>query len=119
MEKVLVVDDNIINLKVANKVLAEVCKPVMVPSGEKALKFLSMNRPALVLLDIEMPDMDGFETLKAIREIPDMADLPVIFLSASADDETKNNALAAGGIDYVTKPIQKEELLNAVKPYLI
>ncbi|MDD6036562.1 MAG: response regulator [Lachnospiraceae bacterium] len=119
MEKVLIIDDNSINLKMASMALKEVCKPVPVPSGEMALKFLSTNRPALVLLDIEMPDMDGFETLKAIRKIPDMAELPVIFLSASTDDETRDSALAAGGADYVVKPFRKEELLKAVQPHLM
>ena len=70
MKKILVVDDNVVNLKFVDKMLKinEDYKPVLVPSGSKALQFLSKNVPDLILLDILMPDMDGFETYRAVRD---------------------------------------------------
>lgn len=118
MEKVLVVDDNIINLKMASKILEEVCKPILVPSGEKALKFLSMNRPALILLDILMPEMDGFATLAKIKENPATADIPVLFLTADNEEATMQRGLEAGVLGFIKKPVTKASMMEAISPYL-
>ena len=72
MKKILVVDDNVVNLKFVDKMLKsnEEYKPVLVPSGSKALQFLSKNVPDLILLDILMPEMDGYQVLEEIRKMP-------------------------------------------------
>ena len=90
MKKILVVDDNTINLKLADKILKENpdYKPVMVPSGARALQFLSKNVPDMILLDIMMPDMDGFETLTKIRADERLKEVPVLFLTADTEPET-------------------------------
>lgn len=120
MKKILVVDDNTINLKLADKILKEVpdYKPIMVPSGARALQFLSKNVPSMILLDIMMPDMDGFETLAELRKNPALAEVPVIFLTADTEAETLEKAKAAGAKDLVTKPFKKDVLLNLVEKYM-
>ena len=98
MKKILVVDDNTINLKLADKILKENpdYKPVMVPSGARALQFLSKNVPDMILLDIMMPDMDGFETLTKIRADERLKEVPVLFLTADTEPETADKVKAAG-----------------------
>lgn len=120
MKKILVVDDNTINLKLADKILKEVpdYKPVMVPSGARALQFLSKNVPSMILLDIMMPDMDGFETLAEIRKNPALSDIPVIFLTADTEAETVEKAKEVGAKGLITKPFKKDVLLNLVEKYM-
>ncbi len=119
MKKILVVDDSAINLKMADKVLKEIeeYKPVLVPSGERAFKFLEKNRPDLILLDIMMPEMDGFEVLERLRADQAAKDIPVVFLTADEEPETRERAEAAGVQDIVMKPFKKEELLSVVAKY--
>lgn len=120
MKKILVVDDNTINLKLADKILKEVpdYKPVMVPSGARALQFLSKNVPSMILLDIMMPDMDGFQTLEEIRKNPALADVPVIFLTADTEPETVDKAKEVGAKGLITKPFKKDVLLDLVEKYM-
>lgn len=120
MKKILVVDDNTINLKLADKILKEVpdYKPVMVPSGARALQFLSKNVPSMILLDIMMPDMDGFQTLEEIRKNPALADVPVIFLTADTEAETVDKAKEVGAKGLITKPFKKDVLLDLVEKYM-
>ena len=120
MKKILVVDDNTINLKLADKILKENpdYKPVMVPSGARALQFLSKNVPDMILLDIMMPDMDGFETLTKIRADERLKEVPVLFLTADTEPETADEVKAAGGLDMLTKPFKKDNLLDLVAKYM-
>ena len=120
MKKILVVDDSAINLKMADRVLKERedCRPVLVPSGERAFKFLEKNRPELILLDIMMPEMDGFEVLERLKGNPETVDIPVVFLTADDEPATRERAEAAGVKDIVMKPFDKEELLGVVASYI-
>ena len=120
MKKILVVDDNTINLKLADKILKETpeYKPVMVPSGARALQFLSKNVPDMILLDIMMPDMDGFETLTKIRADERLKEVPVLFLTADTEPETADKVKAAGALDMLTKPFKKDNLLDLVAKYM-
>lgn len=115
MKNILVVDDTIVNLKMAEMVLKETYKPYLVPSGEMAIRFLKKKIPDLILLDVLMPDMDGFETLQAIRNETEAAAVPVVFLTADTDEETRKKAQEFLVSDFVLKPFQKETLLNSVK----
>ena len=102
---ILVVDDNAANLAMANRILGEEGMRVScVKSGEAAVKFLKFNRPNLILLDVHMPGMDGFETIAAIRADSATADIPVIFLTADDDSETEKSGLQAGAVDFIRKP---------------
>ena len=85
MKCILVVDDSAANLKFVESVLKEQYKLILVKTGEKALAYLAKNPVDLVLLDIQMPDMDGFETCEKIKELRLNRNVPVIFLTADAD----------------------------------
>ncbi len=90
---ILVVDDSASNLKMASHILTEAGMRVScLKSGGEALKFLEHNRPDVILLDIHMQGMDGFETMAAIRSKENLADIPVIFLTADEDSETETKA---------------------------
>ena len=120
MKKILVVDDNVVNLKFVDKMLKsnEEYKPVLVPSGSKALQFLSKNLPDLILLDILMPEMDGYQVLEEIRKMPKLADVPVLFLTAEEDDSLQDKIRTVGAQGFLLKPFKQETLLNMVGPYL-
>lgn len=113
---VLVVDDDTANLKMASRILvSEQMRVSCLKSGEDALKFLQENTPDMVLLDLHMPGMDGFETIAAIRADEKTADIPVIFLTADDDRDTEAKALTAGAMDFIKKPFVPEVLLLRVK----
>ena len=115
-KKVLVVDDDTMNLKMAEFILAqknyEVCK---VESGMECLLYLKDNKADLILLDIEMPIMSGIRTLEVIKDNKELADIPVIFLTASAEADTVMEAAKLGAVGYVTKPFKPQELLARVE----
>ena len=113
---ILVVDDDAANLRMASHILtAEGMRVSCLKSGEDALRFLQENRPDLILLDIHMPGMDGFETIAAVRGNEKTADIPVIFLTADDDSETETQGLKAGAMDFIKKPFVPEVLLLRVR----
>ena len=104
---ILVIDDDAANLRLASRILtAENMRVSCLKSGQSALTFLEGNRPDLILLDIHMPGMDGFETCAAIRGNTNTADIPVIFLTADDDSETETRGLKAGAMDFIKKPFE-------------
>ena len=114
---VAVVDDDIMNLKLAERILSksniEVTK---LSSGEELLSFLNENRPDLILLDVNMPGMDGFDTLDKLRaQETEIADIPVVFLTAENDTDTEKRALGLGAKDFIKKPFIPEILTLRVK----
>lgn len=113
---ILVVDDDTANLRMASHILnAEQMRVSCLKSGEDALAFLRDNRPDLILLDVHMPGMDGFETLACIRSNKETADIPVIFLTADDDGNTETRGLEAGAKDFIKKPFVPEVLLLRVR----
>lgn len=116
---ILVVDDRDSNLQIVGQLLETAgyhAMPAM--SGEQALARAQARPPDLVLLDLLMPKMNGVETCKRLRALPRLADVPIIFLTASAERESLSEAFAAGAVDYVTKPFVVEELLARVKTHV-
>ncbi len=113
---ILVVDDDAANLTMASSILSSAgMRASCIKSGAAAVKFLQANRPDLILLDIHMPGMDGFETLAAIKQPGrGSADIPVIFLTADDDSETETRGLRAGAMDFIRKPFVPEVLLLRV-----
>jgi diguanylate cyclase (GGDEF)-like protein len=108
--KILIVDDTPQNIDLLKHVLSPIdCKLLVANSGETALNILARNPPDLILLDVMMPGMDGFETCRKIRET---SEVPVVFVTARQDDIAVG--FAAGGNDYITKPINAEEVLARV-----
>lgn len=117
-ETVLVIDDDRMNLKFAEHMLSSVYHVVTAQSYREALDYLSKEIPSMVLLDVHMPDMDGFELLAEIRKIKSCEDLPVIFLTADSDRETEVRVFREGGLDYIQKPFVPEVVLERIKRIL-
>ena len=116
---ILIVDDNSNNLKVVAGVLkGEGYKFRMAKSGAQALSVLDKTKPDLILLDIQMPEMNGFETCVKIKENDQLAGIPIIFLTANTDAESISKAFAAGGVDFVTKPFNSDELLARIATHI-
>lgn len=113
---VMVVDDQTSNIQVVGTMLTrEGYEVIPATSGTQALQRMAARLPDLVLLDVMMPDMDGFEVCRRLREHPDTSALPVIFVSAANDTDAIMRGLEAGGVDYITKPFNKAELLARVR----
>lgn len=104
MKHILIVDDNKTNLASARAVLKDTYKVTAVTMGAQALKFLEGNLCDLILLDINMPEMDGFEVMKRIRENERCANIPIIFLTADCDSVTESRCLEEGALDFIAKP---------------
>jgi len=113
---VLVVDDNQQNRALAKATLElEDYEVLLAASGEEALRSFEQRTPDCVLLDVRMPGMDGPETCKRLRALPGGKDVPIVFLTASRDVDTFEAAVAAGGDDFVTKPVQPTEMVLRVQ----
>ncbi len=116
---VLIVDDNSNNVKIIALALQPLnFKLVIATSGKTAIEMVEKTRPDLILLDVMMPGMDGFETCKIIKSKEENANLPVIFLTALTDKENTLKGFEHGGVDYITKPFNKDELISRVKTHL-
>ena len=116
---ILVIDDNITNLKVASEQLKAVGFEVLTArSGETGLKRARLAHPDLILLDVQMPGIDGFETCRQIKSDPQVSEIPVIFTTVLTNVEDKLKGFEAGGVDYVSKPFQVKELLARVNTHL-
>ena len=118
--RVLMVDDDLRNVFAITSVLELYGLTVIhAPSGQQGIEALRADRDIdLVLMDVMMPEMDGYTTTAAIREMPEFADLPVIAVTARAMQGDRDKSLAAGATDYVTKPVDTEELLGCIKRWL-
>ncbi|MBC1267615.1 response regulator, partial [Trichormus variabilis FSR] len=116
---ILVVDDTLTNLEIISEALIgagfEVATAV---DGKKALEQIQSRVPDLILLDVMMPVMDGFETCKNLKIQPETHDIPVIFMTAITDTNSKVEALSLGAVDYITKPFHKAEVLARISAHL-
>ncbi len=116
---VLIVDDNPQNLKVLGNTLREnQVSPILVKNGADALRLLKRKKPDLILLDIMMPEMDGFEVCKHLKQNAATKDIPIIFLTAQAERESIIKGLEMGGVDYVSKPFNTRELMARINTHL-
>jgi putative two-component system response regulator len=118
MEKILIVDDNLANLKNIQLQLSGQYQVLMAKSGAQALQICSQCLPDLVLLDIEMPEMDGFAVISRLQDIPMLARIPVIFLTATHDMATEVRALKSGAVDFISKPVEKNILFHRIQLHL-
>ena len=116
---ILIVDDTPANLDLLSGMLRERSYKIRAAiSGKLALQAAVNEPPDLILLDVNMPEMNGYEVCARLKEIEDLKDVPVIFLSALTETADKVKAFRAGGVDYVTKPFQIEEILARVETHL-
>jgi adenylate cyclase len=117
--RILVVDDMPDNLFLMNGLLEDRFEVIQAPSGQEALKVVMSDAPPdMVLLDIMMPDMDGYEVLRRIRQHPPTANIPVIFLTALASQADERLGMDLGAIDYLTKPVDPEKVVERVQAHV-
>jgi signal transduction histidine kinase len=116
---ILIVDDNTTNLRVINDYLKELgFRTLMARNGESCIKRAQYGRPDIILLDVLMPGIDGFETCRLLKKNEITRDIPVIFLTALASEDEKVKGFDVGAVDYITKPIQQREVLARLSTHL-
>ncbi|MCP4689577.1 MAG: response regulator [Desulfobacterales bacterium] len=116
---IMIVDDNPQNIRVLGNTLEEHgYEPAVFLSGQEALEFLLKEKPELILLDIMMPEMDGYEVCRYIKEDVTTKNIPVIFLTAKSETEDLVKGFEVGAADYVTKPFKAAELLARIKTHI-
>jgi signal transduction histidine kinase len=116
---VLIVDDNPTNLSVLSQALKSAGFAVRVAEdGEIAIELVQHKPPALILLDVEMPGIDGFETCQKLKADPLTQSIPIIFMTALADTENKVKGLSLGAVDYIPKPFEQAEVIARVRMHL-
>jgi putative two-component system response regulator len=116
---VILVDDNLANLKIGNNFLEEKYTVATAPSAAKMFGLLKNNTPAIILLDIDMPEMNGYEAIKILKSNPETKNIPVIFLTAKNESENELEGLSLGAIDYITKPFNPALLLKRIEVHLL
>ena len=117
-DRILVVDDDNINLKITERILRIPYDVICVSSGTEAIEYLKEHTPDLILLDLHMPDMNGLELLAKLQCKSELADIPVIFLTADNDQAAEGKILQAGAMDYIQKPFSAEVLLRRISRIL-
>ncbi len=117
---ILIVDDTETNIKLLSHVLrGEGFTPIVAFNGTDAIELIKARKPELVLLDIMMPDMTGYEVCRIIKSDENLSSIPIIFLSALSETSDKVEGFEAGGVDYITKPYQKDEVLARIRTHLV
>lgn len=118
MKKILIVDDTPSNIDILVGFLGEEYELFISLDGYQALNILAIDIPDLILLDIRMPGIDGFETCQQIKQMPLVSKVPIIFLTAETDEESIKNAFISGGVDYIKKPLILQELKARIETHI-
>ena len=117
-KKIVIVDDDRTNLIVARNALIDSYDVFTVPSGEKLFGILEKVMPDLILLDIQMPEMNGYDVIKILKNRERIADIPVIFLSAKENPESETKGFNLGAVDFILKPFSPELLSDRIEHHL-
>ena len=117
-KKILLVDDNPANLTACKKTLKDLYEVFPAPSAEKMFDILEHVIPDLILLDVEMPVMNGYETMRMLRRCENYRDIPVIFLSAMDDAQSEIDGLELGAVDYIHKPFVSSLLIRRIETHI-
>ncbi|HHL2712537.1 TPA: diguanylate cyclase [Yersinia enterocolitica] len=117
--KILIVDDHPINIQMLYQVFSSDYHVCMATSGKQALDVCISQHPDLILLDIEMPGMNGFEVCAKLKASPDTQDIPVIFVTAHIDEETETRCFSEGAVDFISKPINRNTVRARVKTHVL
>jgi len=116
---ILLVDDEVINLKIMTKYFSmENFDILTAMSSEQALELLEVKKPDIIVLDVMMPGIDGFELCEVLKSKEDLKDIPVLFTTALSDTKSKVKGFEVGGLDYITKPFHREELIARINTHL-
>ena len=116
---IIMVDDSQANLQIGRDALSEEYAVATASSAKRLFSILERNTPALILLDIDMPEINGYETIKILKSKPETKDIPVIFLTARAGSDDELTGLSLGAVDYITKPFQPPLLLKRIEVHLL
>lgn len=116
---ILIVDDVTTNLKCLGEILKSEYSLSMAKSGEQALTMIKKIKPDLVLLDVKMPGMDGYETFECIKKIPECSDVPVIFLTADTQNDSELKGLRLGACDFIRKPYEPDVMIGRIERVLL
>jgi putative two-component system response regulator len=117
--KIVLVDDNPANLRAGKNVLSEQYEVYTAPSAVKLFELLKDIKPAMILLDIEMPEQDGYETIQFLKAKEETKDIPVIFITGKTDTDDELKGLDLGAVDYITKPFVPPLLLKRIEVHLL
>ena len=112
---IFLVDDDLLVLQAGQNMLSEDYQITTVDSAEKMFELLESGKPDLILLDISMPNMNGYEAIEALKKNEAYKEIPVIFLTGNKDVSVKLKCYSLGAIDYITKPFDPNALLNRIK----
>ncbi len=116
---ILVAEDNAVNVELIRDMLSiHDHKVVFARNGKEAIEMAKQHKPELIFMDMQMPLMDGLTATKAIREIPEFAELPIIALTASTGDEAEERQISIGCTEHLAKPIQTKELFEILQRHL-
>ncbi|MDR0442496.1 MAG: response regulator [Treponema sp.] len=115
---ILAIDDNVQQLKEFNVILSHRYDLRVVKSAAEALSFLNQNKVDIILLDIEMPNISGFEFLKDIRKIPSYIDVPIIIVSGNTGQDFFDKARNSSAADVLTKPVVRDVLIETIEKYI-
>jgi len=118
MGSILIVDDNLVSLKQISALLSKDYEVSLAKSGELALQICAQKPPELILLDVEMPGMDGYETIARLKGDESLKHIPVIFLTGNGDAETEAKCRGSGAVDILIKPADAEVLHNRIKQHI-
>lgn len=118
MKTIFIVDDSDTNLATAEEALEDHYRTMTLPSAEKMFTMLEKLTPDLILLDIEMPVMNGFQALEKLKTSPSWSNIPVVFLTGTVNESIKEKSSSLGAVSIVTKPFSPSSLLDTVKQHI-
>jgi putative two-component system response regulator len=118
VKSILIIDDNLVSLKQISAQLSPAYNVSLAKSGELGLQICAKESPDLILLDVEMPEMDGFETISRLKKDPALKHIPVIFLTGNNDSATEVKCLESGAMDFITKPANSDILRRRIELHL-
>lgn len=115
MKEVYIIDDEVTNLRVAENALRDFYNLKLLTGGKQLFVMLERGIPDLILLDIQMPDMDGIAVMELLKQHEDYKKIPVVFLTSNTDKEVVMRALQLGALDYIAKPFDVKQLATRIK----
>ena len=116
--RILLVDDNIVNLDIGRKLLSEFYSVIPATSSDDMFKVLEKIKPEIILLDVVMPIVDGFEAIKRLKADERYCEIPVIFLTAHSESSSEAKGYSLGAVDFVMKPFEREFMYNCIEKHL-
>jgi PleD family two-component response regulator len=117
-KKIIAVDDNVENLTALKNTLKTTYDTYPCPSAEKMFSLLEHVQPDIILLDIEMPQMNGYEAAQKLKSSDKFREIPIMFLTSMEDEESKKKGLGLGAVDFIKKPFEAASLLQRIETHL-